>query len=255
MSGALKSSFFVVMKLCFVSSVLFAGALRAEGFVVPSLREPVQDQANLFSSRVRQEVSTFLNEVHEKGGPQIQVLTIQSLEGLPIEEASIKIVEAWQLGDKEKDNGVLLLIAKQERKLRIEVGQGIEGDLPDVVAKRIISRIVSPLFKSGRMDEGLKEAVAAILGYVAPQFLQGREGELIRDSDQGSSRGFDLWVFLLLIILISFQAMFRWRSHLNSGYRGSMGGWAGGGGFGGRSSSDWSGGGGGFSGGGASGDW
>jgi uncharacterized protein len=195
--------------------------------------------------------------VRSKGGPQIQVLTVVNLQGLPIEEATIRVADAWTLGDKDKDNGILFLVSKEERKMRIEVGQGLEGDLPDVIAKRIISRVVTPLFKSGQMDRGLTEGVTAILSYIAPQFLEGREApshEQIESQGRGSNLSF---LFIIgLFLLISFLRILMGRGGFaSSGYH-RGGGYIGGGGFGGgRSSGGWSGGGGGFSGGGASGDW
>jgi uncharacterized protein len=229
----------------------------AESFVVPTLVSPVQDEAGFFSARTRGEVATFLAMVRSKGGPQIQVLTVVNLQGLPIEEATIRVADAWTLGDKDKDNGILFLVSKEERKMRIEVGQGLEGDLPDVIAKRIISRVVTPLFKSGQMDRGLTEGVTAILSYIAPQFLEGREApshEQIESQGRGSNLSF---LFIIgLFLLISFLRILMGRGGFaSSGYH-RGGGYIGGGGFGGgRSSGGWSGGGGGFSGGGASGDW
>ncbi len=221
----------------------------AQEFTVPALERPVQDEARLFSSRAVSEISAWLADIRSQGGPQIQVLSVDGLNGVPIESASIKIVEAWKLGGKKLDNGVLLLITKRERKVRIEVGQGLEGDLPDVVSKRIITQIISPLFKSGKLDKGLYEGVVAIVGYTAPQFLKGRETEDI-DSESGSSKFGDLkFLFFIGIFLIFFFL------DLFSGRRFSSGRYRGGGGFGGGSGGGWSGGGGGFSGGGASGDW
>ena len=241
--------------LCLSAILSFVSSLAwSETFQVPLLREPVQDEAGLFSGAAVNRMSSFLRDLRTKGGPQVQVLTLDSLAGLPIEEASIKVVEAWNLGGKQKDDGVLFLIAKRERKLRIEVGQGLEGELPDVVAKRIISRIVVPLLKAGRNDQALEESIIAILGYVAPQFLEGQglAAPEARDEGERSSNGLILLIFFLFIGVSLLRAI--GGRHFNGRGYGSGGGF---GGFpsGGRSGGGWSGGGGGFSGGGASGDW
>lgn len=229
----------------------------AQEFTVPPLERPVQDEAKLFSPEMVAELSQWLREIHSQGGPQIQVLAVDSLNGVPVESASIKVVEAWKLGGDKLDNGILLLISKSDRKIRLEVGQGLEGDLPDVVAKRIIARIISPLFKSGQLDKGLYEGIIAIVGYAAPQFLKGHESKDIEGDSNGSRMGPLKSLFLIGIFLLFFFFNILSGGLFSSRRFRGGGGFYGGGGFGGggRSSGGWSGGGGGFSGGGASGDW
>lgn len=208
------------------------------------------DQAGIISPQTKTKLEALLRRVNDSGALQLQVLTVSTLDGLPIEQASIEIVEKWQLGTKEKDNGVLFLIAPQDRKMRIEVGQGVEGDLPDVIAKRIIAEIVAPAFRQGLFDEGISAGVVEIIRYAAPQVI----GEKAPPREQERSQGIPIFVFLLFFVIVVLQGAFGRRMGI-----GRTSGWGpggfGGGGFGGGGGGGWSGGGGGFSGGGASGNW
>ena len=249
-----KQNLFIYLLIFFANLILGGIFSFAEEFQVPSLRAPVQDEAQIFSSQVISKISALVSDVRAKGGPQIQILSLPNLQGIQIEEAAIKIVENWKLGEKEKDNGVLILVSKEERKIRIEVGQGLEGDLPDVVAKRISSRVITPFFKSGNMDQGLVEGVIAILSYTFPQYLKDRDlGGVDKAEPQENRKHVSGLLIFGLFILLSLLRLFMGGG--GGGYS-SRGGFFGGGSFGGGSSSGgWSGGGGGFSGGGASGDW
>jgi uncharacterized protein len=233
-------------KFIFAFLLFFTTWARAD-FKVPRLTGPVMDQVGILRSSDRQDLDQVLRDYNARGKAQIQVLIIDSLQDEPLEQASIKITDAWKLGAAKKDNGILFLIVPNERKMRIEVGQGLEGALPDIYTKRIIEDTVIPRFRAKDMSSGVLAGVYQIIAYVdkeyADQNLQQPEPE------QKSIPG---WVIILIIIFILFMGRFMPRSS----YRG--GGW-GGGGFGGGGwgggGGGWSGGGGGFSGGGASGSW
>ena len=113
---------------------------------VPKLTGPVVDLAGVLSRSEQAEISASLLQFQRQYGPQLQVLVVPKLEDETIESYSIKVVDAWKLGTKGKDNGVLLLIATDDRKVRIEVGRGLEGDLPDALAGRIIRAGILPFF-------------------------------------------------------------------------------------------------------------
>lgn len=113
--------------------------LNTWAFEVPRLHAPVQDEAKVLSSKAIEVMSEGIIKFKNKHQVQAAVLTVPSLEGLTIEEASMKVVESWKLGSKEEDQGVLLIFAPKERKIRIEVGQGLEGVLTDAQSKRILS--------------------------------------------------------------------------------------------------------------------
>lgn len=226
-------------------------------FKVPPLTGPVMDQAGVLSVNTRSGLTRYLLQLREHSGTQIQVAILPNLDGLPIEQASIQITDQWKLGKKKEDRGVLLLLAIQEHKVRIEVGQGLEGDLPDAIANRIIREEISPRLKAGDMDQGVVEGVLSIAHYTDPNFEPQGRREKVQKPPLGKLLTLLFW---LLIFLIFILPRGRGRGGGLQGFatgvllgglgRGGGGGWGGSSGGGG-----WSGGGGGFSGGGASGDW
>ncbi|NJL24268.1 MAG: TPM domain-containing protein [Calothrix sp. SM1_5_4] len=153
-------------------------AVSAQGawadFSIPPLTGPVVDGAGMFSSGTKTRLDSFLRGLAERGSTQLQVATLPDLGGLSIEEASIKIVDAWKLGTAKADNGILLLFAAKERRVRIEVGQGKEGDIPDVIASRIIREVIVPRMREGSPDQAVMAAVMAIVGYTDPRYLRLR---------------------------------------------------------------------------------
>lgn len=235
--------------------VFSLSAIAHAEFTVPALTGAVVDQAQILSPQAEEAIGTVTRQLWEKRGTQLQVLTVSSLEGLPIEEASIKVTDKWKLGDAKTDRGILLLIAPNEHQMRIEVGQGLEGELPDVTAQRIIREEITPHFKAGDYDSGVMAGVGAILRYSDPDFkAQPRQQVHRRKSGIGS-----LLFFLFLLLLMSLGGGRRRRSGLGGfllgyGLGGGFGG-RGGGSWGGGGGGGWSGGGGGFSGGGSSGSW
>lgn len=250
-----------MVKLWFCALVLGFSFGADAAFTVPPLREPVQDEVGIFSRQEKQELSSLIRSASESGKIQLQILIIPSLQGEPIESATIKIAEAWKLGTAKGDQGVLFLIAINDRRMRIEVGQGLEGDIPDVLTKRIQDDQVAPLFRKGDMAGGIRAGAIQLLS------LAGAENLPVDGPPQksGSGRGkiesvgqIILYVILMLFVLFS-QGFRRRRGRaglLGGTYigGGGGGGWGGGGGFGGGGGG-WSGGGGGFSGGGSSSGW
>ena len=225
---------------------------------VPKHSSPVVDLAGVLSRGDQAKIAASLLQFQKKYGPQLQVLVIPSLEDETIEGYSIKVVDKWKLGAKGKDDGVLLLVAKENRKVRIEVGRGLEGDLPDVIAGRIIRTGIIPFFKQGQAGAGILVGLGMIAESVGGK-LEGVPAPRLRKTKRSSgSLGYLMFIGLFLIgplfgrrrrggvgtALLSGLLM----GAAMSGGRHGGGGGFGGGGFGG-------GGGGGFSGGGASGSW
>ncbi|MCU0303747.1 MAG: TPM domain-containing protein [Thermoanaerobaculales bacterium] len=133
---------------------------------VPRLERRVTDLAGLFTAQAAAAMETELERLERDTGAQVAVLTIASLEGDSLEDFSIRVVEAWQLGDRERDNGVLVLISRDDRLIRIEVGYGLEGVLPDALCGRIIDRAMRPAFRRGDFSGGASGAIEIIAGAV-----------------------------------------------------------------------------------------
>jgi len=137
---------------------------------VPRLTGRINDTAALLSPQTKSELETLLKQFEATDSTQIVVLTIPSLEGDVLEDFSLRVVEAWEIGQKGSDNGALLLVARDERKLRIEVGYGLEGSLTDLVSGRIISGEIVPRFKQGDFDAGIRAGVIAMVSAVRGEY-------------------------------------------------------------------------------------
>lgn len=137
---------------------------------VPNLKTRVTDETWTLSSDFVSALEKQLKDHEKKTSNQIAVYLFSSLEGENLEEYSIRVAEEWKLGQKGKDNGVLLLIAKDDRKLRIEVGYGLEGALTDVLCHHIIENEIKPSFKRGEFDMGIKNGIKAILGAIEGEY-------------------------------------------------------------------------------------
>ena len=237
------------------------GALPALGLArdVPRLTGPVVDEAGVLSGADVGRLGALARAARElegRRGVQLQFLLVRDLDGEPIEQFAIRVAEAWKLGDATRDDGVLLVVAIDDRKARIEVGNGVEGALTDAQASRIIRGALAPAFKAGRYGDGLHAAgvqVLTALGSMPASALarparQGRFGGLI---------GVVLVILLVVLRMAFGGSPFRRSVWRGGGWGGGFGGGGLGGGFGGSGGGGggWSGGGGGFSGGGASGSW
>lgn len=242
--------------------VLVASSVSAAEFEVPALRSAVTDRAGILSPVTRRQLESALHQLQSAGGTQLAVLTLPDLAGLSIEEASIRVTDVWKLGSKEADKGVLLLVARDERRVRIEVGQGLEGVLTDAYSKRIIDEGMTPLFRQGDMNGGVVFGVYQIARLTNPDldlrpYLEGQ----LRPQNSRVRREASPWatLFGLLLMVAVFSTRMGFLPILLMGGMGGygrgrgMGGY--GGGFGGGGFGGFSGGGGGFSGGGASGGW
>lgn len=258
-------SIFVLPHLLVQASIFDFG--NSSKFKVPELTGPVVDQAQVIDSATLDKLQKLLFLAERQNQVQLQILTLKTLSGLPIEEASIKIVEQWKLGKADSDKGVLFLVVPSERKARIEVGQGLEGDIPDAIAKRILADVSRPFFKSGDYSGGIYAGSLEILKYagvIKEQNQSPSQNERVRYRTPEEELisylidKFGFGIFIILFILFTFLRMispfgFRVGSRRRGPWGG--GGWPGGGsgGFGGGGG--WSGGGGGFSGGGSSDSW
>jgi len=222
----------------------------------------VLDQAGVLNPDTEKMIVSTSQELARQTKAQVAVVTLESLDGYPIEDVSLAIGRDWKLGDKDLDNGVLILMALEERKSRIEVGYGLEGALPDGKTGRIQDEYMLPAFRQGNYDLGLANGYKAVVGEVAKEYgvtvnIQGGNEPVPVASPNGEA---SLWQVILWIVFIIFLIWLdqRFLNGFLLGFLlgqlfrgGGRGGGFGGGGFGGGSS----GGGGSFGGGGSSRGW
>ena len=157
MSGQRRAAARVLFSLALLS---WTGVLAFE--VPPAPPRFVYDGANVLSAQEQQRLEERLLALDRESGVQVAVAILPSLEGESIDGASLKIAEAWKPGHAGKDDGVVLAVFMAERRVRIEVGYGLEGNIPDVVASRIIREQIVPAFRAGRVFDGLERGVEAI---------------------------------------------------------------------------------------------
>ena len=215
----------------------------------PALTGRVVDEARLLSPATRDRIAGWLEQFERESKRQVVVVTVKSLQGYPIEDFGYRLGRFWGIGEKGRNTGAILLVAPNERSVRIEVGYGLEGELTDAVSRDIIEQDVLPAFKQGSYEQGIVAGTAAILKTLG---WSGATGV----TDTGSDKGFGQFVPLAYIALFILFVVLRhgrlglWMLPMGRnvwGSRSGGGGYSGGGGF--------SGGGGSFGGGGASGRW
>ena len=218
---------------------------------VPALSGRVNDYASMISAPVRADIEAKLQQLEVAESTQIVILTVPSLQGDPVEDFSIRVADAWKIGHKGSDNGVLLIVSRDDHNVRIEVGYGLEGKLTDLLAGRIINDEIVPAFKAGNFDAGFTTGVSSLIAAVHGEYKGVPQGKR-----NGGKPSFPLLTIILLVIYFISQIF---RGHRGGGMMangGLGGGFYGGSSFGGGGSGGgFGGGGGGFGGGGASGNW
>jgi len=160
---------------------------------VPYLAGRVNDQASMLDEGFEAELEERLRLLEEETGAQVAVLTISTLEGDPLEDFSMRVVETWKLGREDADNGVLILIARDERRMRIEVGYGLEGALTDAQSGRIVDHLMAPRFREGDFNGGVGAAVDAV-----SSAIRGEPVELPEKRTENT--GFNPASFIFLLI-------------------------------------------------------
>jgi uncharacterized protein len=172
---------------------------------VPFLGGHVNDYAGILSSSTISELNWKLSSFEDSTSNQVVVLTINTLDGTNLEEYSVKVAQTWKLGQKGKDNGVLFLVVKDDRKIRIEVGYGLEGTLTDALCSVITQREIFPRFRNKDYDGGVKAGVASILAAINGTFTAERAS--------GQHMGFPevlifLGIFTVVVGMFTFLALF-----------------------------------------------
>lgn len=150
------------MKILALSILLISTLAQAK---VPELKNPINDYANVISESQESSLNSKIRDYRIQNGPQISVLLVDTIGDTSIEEYSMKVAEAWKLGSKEKDDGLLILFAIKDRKMRIEVGQGLEGAVTDLFSKRVLGSL-KPFLRKGDYDGAVSSAVEQILSKI-----------------------------------------------------------------------------------------
>ncbi|MET0961295.1 MAG: TPM domain-containing protein [Noviherbaspirillum sp.] len=260
----------LALGLCLVC--LWAGA--QDLVAVPPLKARVTDTIGMLTPAQRTALENVLKEQEDRTGNQIAVLLMASTAPEAIEQFSIRVADAWKLGRKGIDDGVILIVARDNspalRRLRIEAGRGVQGSLTDAQSKRILDGVIAPHFRQNDFYGGLAAGVSSIAALIDKENLPAPSPQQTNQANQ--DEGLGSWLPFLLFALFFLVPMFtrgsRRRSRLGgndwgrnagiilgSAIGSSMGSRSGGGGFGGSGGGGFSGGGGGFDGGGASGNW
>ena len=157
----------IIIFLLFIFSFLNADISQ----YFPKLDSRVIDEAKILSPNVKKDIDLILKEEEEKSSNQIVVVILNSLHGYTIEEYSYQLGRYWQIGQKDKNNGVLLVISMDERKIRIEVGYGLEGALTDKIAHEIINYTIKPNFKANQYELGILKAVNEIIASIKGEYV------------------------------------------------------------------------------------
>ena len=241
-----------------VAFALLAG-IPASAQTFPKLTGRVVDQANLLDAGEEAALTAKLAALEAQSQRQLVVATISDLEGYDDSDYGYRLGRAWGIGDKERNDGLLLLVAPNDRKVRIEVGYGLEGIMPDALSHRIIQDRILPAFKANNYPGGINAGVDSIVtqlqlppeeaSKIAAAAGQQRRGQ----SNDGSLGGLIplIFIFFFFVLPVIMSVARGGKKHRRSGYGGPVIIWGGGGDWGGGGSS-WGGGGGGFSGGGGS---
>ncbi len=250
--------------------ILLSNVARSEP-TFPELTGRIVDNANMLDHTREQRIKNLLTEHENATTNQVVVVTLLGLGGYDIETYGYQLGRAWEIGQEGKDNGVLLIVAKKERKVRIEVGYGLEGTLTDAISAHIINRIIVPKFKQGKFGKGIEKGTAAIIQALSGQYSMtdnSRETDKFKAADKAreidtdnydsDNIGIGMIMFLMYFAFIVFGLIltkilkkFGWEVS-TTGSSSSGGGYSGGSS---SSGGGYSGGGGSFGGGGASGSW
>jgi uncharacterized protein len=250
-------------RLLVLALLLCAAAVAQAALPIPKAPGGrINDYAGVLSAEDRARLEDRLRAREQGSSNQVVVAIFRSLQGESLEDYSIRLAQAWRIGQKGLDNGVIFLVFTEDRKMRLEVGYGLESKLTDAISSQILRQAVAPRFREGKIADGIAAGLDAIDQAIAGTY----KGAAPAKRQQGSSL---YSLFLLAIVLAGFGSIILPALFANArrqGWTGGRGGWGGGGPFifmggggsgggGGGGGGDFSGGGGGFGGGGASGDW
>src|SRR3974390_2080335 len=193
--------------------LLLCASLAAFAANLPALTGRIVDQANVIPLDTRNTLESKLIDLETKSGIQLVVATVTSLGGEEIEPYANELFRSWKLGEKTKNNGVLLLGAPNERRVRIEVGYGLEGTLPDALSKVIITNAIVPRFKTGDFGGGIARGVDDIITVLTTDASEWQRRPALRVANQQTSDPADWLVWLAIsafVVLLIAWPSFRW---------------------------------------------
>jgi len=167
---------------------------------VPALSARVTDLTNTLTADERARLESKLASFEDKNGAQMAVLIVPTTQPEPVEAYALRVADAWKVGRKGRDDGVLLLVAKDDRRLRLEVGYGLEGLIPDAIAKRIVAEDVAPKFRDGRYAEGIEAGVDRVVAIVDKGELPPPEKRA--SQKRGGAGGLDWGTILILALVV-----------------------------------------------------
>lgn len=197
--GGLSAALAVLLLLLAAAPPLLA-AVEEE---VPFLSGPVNDYAGMIPDEEEIQIGDRLRRFEADTGVQVVVLTVEDIGGVPLEDYSLRVAETWELGQEGADNGVLLLVVRDSRQLRLEVGYGLEPLLTDLEAHRIIDRVITPRFRAGDFGSGVEAGVETVIAALEgdEDAIPGRPVAELPERVQGP-RGAGVLVFLLFLVVI-----------------------------------------------------
>jgi uncharacterized protein len=190
------------MKRILILIILFLIPLPLLALDVPQLTGRVNDYAKVLSPGARVRLEQKLADFERDQSTQIVVLTIPSLQGEEIDPFAIRVADQWKIGQKGKDNGVILILAQAERKVRIEVGMGLQGVLPDITAGQIIRNVMRPYLKVNNFDQGIDTGVDAILAAAKGEF-KASSLDVANKSHRKSPSSTTLFLLLAVVVVIA----------------------------------------------------
>ncbi len=189
----------IILTCCLILSPLISNI---QAFSPPNHTGYITDQANILSADQKNQLASMSKKLEAVSGAQVATLIVPSLKGDTIENAAEKTFKSWGIGQKEKDNGVLFIIAINDKKMRIEVGYGLEGDLPDGKVGAILDQYVLPYFKAGNLSQGIISGHLAIIGTLNPKVLDQAPDAMPQNQQVKQMSPGEVLILLILLILI-----------------------------------------------------
>lgn len=175
-------------------------------FPKPTEYKYVNDYAKVFNEETRDKIISIGNELEEKTSAQLTVVTVDTLDGVPIEDYANKLFRQWGIGSKDKDNGLLILVAIKDRKYRVEVGRGLEGAVPDILSNKIMENVAKPYFKEGNYSKGILDAYSVFADTVAEEYNVTLEKNLKINFKNSTKKENDLPPITIIGIVVAFIA-------------------------------------------------